>query len=249
MTRSSKESMQDEKRSSRAAVDEHLVSLVNPASFEAERYWVLRHKVEQIHRNSGLSIVAVASPVAGDGKTTTAINLAGTLAQPPASRVLLVDLDFRRPSVGKSLMINHPGGRGLVNAIFDPDLKLEDVVQHHPSCNLSILLPGQAHTTPSTPYELLKSPRLEELMEEARRKYDYVVLDTPPLVLIPDGQVISDWVDGFLIVVAAHKTPRKLLEEALNGMGPDKIMGLVFNGDDRPLYGYYKYYYTYFQPA
>ncbi len=246
MTRSSKESTRAEKRSSLAAADEHLVSLVNPASFEAERYWVLRHKVEQMHRNSRLSIVAVASPVAGDGKTTTAINLAGTLAQPPASRVLLVDLDFRRPSVGKSLMINNPGGRGLVNAIFDPDLKLEDVVWHHPSFNLSILLPGQVHTTP---YELLKSPRLGELMEEAKRKYDYVVLDTPPLVLIPDGQVISDWVDGFLIVVAAHRTPRKLLEEALNGMGPDKIMGLVFNGDDRPLYGYYKYYYSYFQPA
>jgi capsular exopolysaccharide synthesis family protein len=246
MTRSSKESRPAEKRSSHAAVNEHLVSLVNPASFEAERYWVLRHKVEQMHRNSGLSIIALASPVAGDGKTTTAINLAATLAQPPASRVLLVDLDFRRPAVGKSLRIGHPDGPGLENAILDPDLKLEEVVQDHPSFDLSLLLPGPLHTTP---YELLKSSRLGELLQEAKQKYDYVVLDTPPLVLIPDAQVISDWVDGFLIVVAAHKTPRKLLEEALNAMGPDKIVGLVFNGDDRPLYGYYRYYYTYFQPA
>jgi capsular exopolysaccharide synthesis family protein len=231
-------------RSSYVGPDERLVSLVSPASFEAERYWVLRHKLEQMHRNSGLSILAVVSPVAGDGKTTTAINLAGTLSQPPACRVLLIDLDFRRPSVGKSLRIGRSDKPGLVNAILDPDLTLEDVVQPHPSSNLSVLLPGPVQ---AGPYELLKSPRLGELLEEGRRKYDYVVLDTPPLVLMPDGQVISDWVDGFLIVVAAHKTPRKLLEEALNAMGPDKIVGLVFNGDDRPLHGYYRYYYTYFR--
>ena len=61
---------------------------------------------------------------------------------------------------------------------------------------------------------------------------------TPPLVSVPDCRVIEKWVDGFLLVVAAHKTPRKLLAEALNVMEPEKIIGLVFNGDERPLSGY-----------
>jgi Mrp family chromosome partitioning ATPase len=66
-------------------------------------------------------------------------------------------------------------------------------------------------------------------------------LDTPPLVPYPDCRVIGKWVDGFIVVVAAHKTPRKLVEEALQVMDPAKIVGLIFNRDDRPVSGYYYY--------
>src|SRR5262249_36242996 len=93
---------------------------------------------------------------------------------------------------------------------------------------------------------VLKLPRVGELLAAARQAYDFIVLDTPPLVAIPDCRVIEKWVDGFLVVVAAHKTPRKLLEEALNVTEPAKVIGLVFNGDDRPLSGYsYGYGYGY----
>jgi Mrp family chromosome partitioning ATPase len=82
---------------------------------------------------------------------------------------------------------------------------------------------------------VLKSPRLGELLAEARRRFSYIIVDTPPLVSVPDCRVIGKWVDGFLIVVTAHRTARKLLEESLNVMEPTKIVGLVFNGDDRHL--------------
>ncbi|MCI0410751.1 MAG: CpsD/CapB family tyrosine-protein kinase [Acidobacteria bacterium] len=217
-------------------VEEHLVSLLVPSSFEAEQYRALRHMVEQIHKASGLSIVAVSSPTPGDGKTTTAINLAGALAQAPEARVLLADADLRRPSVGDYLGLGASGRRGLVDAILAPGLSLEDVGGRRRPFNLSVLPAGRRL---AAPYELLKSARLGELLEEARRRYDYIVLDTPPLVPFPDCRVIGKWVDGFLLVVAAHKTPRKLVEEALSVMDPAKIVGLVFNGDDRQFSGYY----------
>ena len=81
-------------------------------------------------------------------------------------------------------------------------------------------------------HELLRSPRFESLLHEARDQYDFVVLDTPPLVPVCDAAVLSRLVDGMLIVVAAHETPRKLLEEALNLIDESKVLGIVFNGDD-----------------
>ena len=90
-----------------------------------------------------------------------------------------------------------------------------------------------AGTRPSAPYEVLESPRLGELLESCRQRFDYVILDTPPITTVPDCRVIGKWVDGFLVVVAADRTPRKLVEEALELMEPAKVVGLVFNREAR----------------
>ena len=138
------------------AVDEHFVSLVTPAAFEAEQYRALRHTIEQLHQTANLQVVAVSSPAAGDGKTTTAINLAGALAQAPEARVLLVDADLRRPALRQLLThIEDTNGADLVGAILDPRLTLEHIVQPRPPFNLSVICAGQAQPTP---YEVLKSP-------------------------------------------------------------------------------------------
>ena len=79
----------------------------------------------------------------------------------------------------------------------------------------------------------MKSPRLGELLDEARRLYDYVVIDTPPIVAFPDCRILNSWVDGWLIVVAAHRTSRKLLEESLDLMEESKTVGFVFTHDER----------------
>jgi capsular exopolysaccharide synthesis family protein len=207
----------------------HLVSVLTPHSFEAEQYRALRHTVEELHRSAGLAVVAVSSPMAGDGKTTTAINLAGALAQTVDARILLVDADLRRANLGAYVGLEGHEGAGLVGAILNPSLGLESVTQTLPHLNLSILTAGRR---PSAPYEVLKSARVGELLAEARRKYDYVIVDTPPLVMVQDSRVIEKWVDGFLVVVGANRTRRKLLTEALNIMDPTKIVGMIFNGDD-----------------
>ncbi len=220
--------------------DEHLVSLVTPAAFEAEQYRALRHIVEQAHRTTGLKVVAVSSPGTGDGKTTTAINLAGALAQAPEARVLLVDADLRRPAVGRLLDIPDTDGADLVGAFLDPDLSLDRLVQPRPPFNLSVVCAGRA---PSSPYEVLKSRRFDELIEEASHRYDYVILDTAPLNSVQDCRVIARCVGGFLVVVAADRTPRRLVEEALATLDRAMILGLVFNVDSRRSSNYSPGYY------
>jgi capsular exopolysaccharide synthesis family protein len=217
-------------------VDDHLVSLVTPTAFEAEQYRALRHIVEQHHRSDNLTLLAVSSATVGDGKTTTAINLAGSLAQGSEARVLLIESDLRSPSVAELLGFGRSSRPGLVHAILDSSLTLGEVVLPRPPFNLSVVLAGQ--TVPN-PYEVLKSPRLAALLEEARAQYDYVILDTPPLVSVQDCRVIARWVDGMILVVSAHETPRRLVEEALNVIDPAKMLGFVFNGDDQGVARYY----------
>jgi capsular exopolysaccharide synthesis family protein len=219
-------------------VDEHLVSLITPDTFEADQYRVLRHTVEQRRRTAGLAIIGVTSAGPGDGKTTTAINLAGALAQDRASRVLLIDCDLRSSAMARRLGL--ADGRGLVQAIVDPMLTLDDAIRHLPRFNLDVMAAG---FETASPYELLKSPRLGDLFEAARRRYDYVVVDTPPVVPFPDSRVLAKVIDGFLMVVSAHRTPRRLIDEALDVLPKEAIVGLVFNGDNQALSRSYHSYY------
>ena len=111
---------------------------------------------ERRYTEADLKVVAVSSPGMGDGKTITAINLAGALAQSPDTRVLLVDADLRRPALGRLLGLEDSDGANLVDGILDPDLTLSRIAQPRPPFNLSVICAGQA---PASPYEVLKSPR------------------------------------------------------------------------------------------
>src|SRR5262249_47282858 len=157
----------------------------------------LRHVLEQKHREGGFDVVAVTSAAVGDGKTTTAINLAGAFAQADEARVLLIDADLRRGAVAKDLRLGSAETGGLSDAILSPDAVLSDVVRELPEFNLAVVPAGRC---PAAPYEILKSPRLGELIREARKLYEYVIVDTPPLIPVPDARVIEKWVDGFVFV-------------------------------------------------
>jgi capsular exopolysaccharide synthesis family protein len=228
-----------------SGVDPHLVPLLTPEAFEAEPYRVLAHLVGQMHTEADLRILALSSPSSGDGKTSTAINLAGILAQEPKIRVLLVEAELRRPTIAKYLGIRHTAA-GLVRMILESTLALERVVQHCQPFNLDVLLAGYSS---ASPYDLLKLPRFGELLQEARKSYDYVIIDTPPLLPFADCRLIEQWIDGLLMVVAAHKTPRKLLAEALDVVDPAKLVGLVLNQDDYQIARYDYAYRYYTQPS
>ena len=225
---------------------EQLVSLIDSESFEANEYRVLRHRIEETRANAGRGLIGVTSPGAGEGKTTTAINLAGTLAQSAGTRVLLIDADLRLPGVARHLGLRDAGAPGLTDLILDPRLTLERVVRQRAPTNLFILTSGR-HL--AAPYETLLSQRMGDLLEQARQTYDYVILDTPPVVPVPDLHAIARWVDRFIVVVAAHRTPRRYLEETLNALDPEKVAGLVFNSADPPQPGPYGYYTGYGMPA
>jgi capsular exopolysaccharide synthesis family protein len=222
--------------------DDHLVSLLSPTTMEAEQYRTLGLMLEQRRHSGLLQVVAISSPTVGDGKTLTAINLAGALAQPSGARVLLIDADFRKPSVPLQLGLREHNLPGVRDAIVDPTLALKDIVRKLPAWNLSLALAGRSEIMP---HEIFKSSRFTELLDEARREYEWIVMDTAPLVLAPDCLMLGRTVDGFVMVVRAHKTSREEVAEALNILGPSKLLGLVFNDDDRLLYSYgYGHYYA-----
>jgi capsular exopolysaccharide synthesis family protein len=223
-------------------LDPRLVSLRTPDSFEADQYRMLRYAVERVCPAEGCRVIAVTSPISGDGKTVTAVNLAGSIAKSSEARVLLLDADLRRPSVGRVLGRNGHDGWGLVDAILDRRLTFEQTAWRLDSFNLSVITSRRPETDT---YELIASSRFGELIQEARQRFDYVVLDSPPVLPIADSRLLTECIDGFLIVIAAEKTPRRLLEETLTLLGPAKILGLVFNSEAYQHSRYGKYYYSY----
>jgi capsular exopolysaccharide synthesis family protein len=221
------------------SINGHLVTFSEPRSFEAEQYQRLRQQVERLAATRPLKVIAVTSAVVGDGKTFTALNLAGALARRKDRKVLIIDADLRRPSVMPTL--GHEGPfDGLGAAVTSAGRSLKDFVRPVEDTTLSVL-PGEVVT--SNTYELLTSPRVAELLREARATYDYVVVDTPPVLPMPDSTLLRDVVDGYLLVVSARSTPRKLVGEALNTLEPASVIGLVYNRDDRPVFGFYRSHY------
>ena len=218
-------------------VNKRLVSLTAPASLEAEQYQNLRLKLQRLKTARDIRMIALTSPTSGDGKTLSAINVAGALARGSGSRVLLIDADLRRPAVATQLGVADDAP-GLADLVVDGQMALADVVQPL-DFGFSVIPAG----TPTIPIHLIfESPRLEQVLREARDTYDFVILDTPPFLPVSDSRLLAQWVDGMILVVAAHKTPRKLLEETLNLLDGSTVLGILFNRDDRPFFGYRRHY-------
>jgi capsular exopolysaccharide synthesis family protein len=183
-----------------------------------------------------MQVIAVTSAAAGDGKTVTAINLAAALARKRNRMVLLIDGDLRRPAIAWKLGLQSTD-KGLTTALHATKRPLADFVEPVDGSTLSMLA---GSTAASETYELLTSLRFEELISEARAQYDYVIVDTPPVVPVPDSALLSSVVDGYLVVVAGRATPRRLLGEALTLLKPTQVIGLVYNRDEKPFLGFYR---------
>lgn len=209
-----------------------LVNLTRPHSADAQRYERLRLAVESAHQDGQAVVVAIASPCAGEGKTLTALNLAGALAQNPACKVALVELDLRstQGTLKDYLGLRKWTPAGVVDCVLDNAanrmVDWEQLAHYIPEFNLSLVPAGKRTLSP---YEVLNSAQLGELLTQARARFDYIIVDTAPVTLYPDTQLISRWVDHFIVLVSAGLTSRKQLADCLDLMAPQKVLGLVFN--------------------
>ena len=227
-------------------IDPRLVSLTAPHTFAAERYQGLRLRLEQLRAEKGLHVVAISSPGAGDGKTLTSINLAGVLARESDSRILLIDADLRRSSVSTQLGLD-PAAPGLADLIISGRKSLAELVRRPDTCGFDVL---QAGSSSRSVHKLFRAERLGQILADVRTAYDFVLLDTPPLVPVFDAAVLARQVDGVILVVAAEKTPRQMLGAALDQLDPSKVVGIVFNNDNSPLFSYgNRAYRPYFESA
>lgn len=186
-------------------------------------------------------IIGVTSSIRGEGKSTTAVNLAFTIAE-AGHQVLLIDGDMRLPSIGKKMdMDNAPG---LSNMLVGANQQKNYIRKSGVLENWHILTAGDI---PPNPSELLASEKLKHLFESLCEKYDYIVLDLPPVDMVSDALVVSSVVDGMVMVVRENYTERQDVRECVRQMNiaGARILGIVLNGvgEDNSGYKYYKHYY------
>lgn len=169
-------------------------------------------------------VVSITSSLAGEGKSTVASNLAAALAETGA-RVLLVDADLRRPSVGDFLGVESAVG---LTTVLTGQAELEDVVQEWGEAGLRVLPSG---AVPPNPTELLASPAMRRLLDELRQRYEHVIVDTAPLLPVADAAVLSQLVDGTIVVARAGRVRRAQLAQALANLDQVSapVLGLVLN--------------------
>jgi receptor protein-tyrosine kinase len=174
-----------------------------------------------------------ASP--GEGKTTLAVGLAAALAQEPGRRVLLVEGDLRRPAIERYLGLPaEPGVGDWLEGASGRRVPLRRLVPQG-----FLLLPAGRFVGRRP--ELLQSSRMSELFQAARRSFDYVVVDCPPLGPVADSLLLQDLVDGFLCVVRSRHTPLDLIQKGLARLSPDRIRGIIFNDHREVLRSPYRY--------
>nr|MDQ3524548.1 CpsD/CapB family tyrosine-protein kinase [Chloroflexota bacterium] len=187
-----------------------------------EQYRRLAAALHHAQVANGVKVVMIASAVPGEGKTLTAANLALTLSESYKRSVLLVDADLRRPTLHTVFRIDNSTGLadGLI-AASERRLPVRQV-----SKGLSVLPAGRPS---SDPIAGLTSDRMRRLLEEARNGFDWILIDTPPVALLPDANLLASMVDGAVLVVKAGSTPYDLVKRAVDAVGRERILGTVLN--------------------
>ena len=190
-------------------------------------------------------IIGITSSVRGEGKSTTAVHMSHALAQID-KKVLLIDADLRLPSVAKKLKLTNE--YGLSNILVDSSQRIElRVTRYSDDSSWYILTSGDI---PPNPSELLSSARMRSLMGHFAERYDFVIVDLPPVNIVTDALVMAPLLDGIVVVVRENQTTRKALDNCVREirMTDTKLLGFVMNGakESGKTYGKYKKYYKYY---
>ncbi len=206
-----------------------------------EAYKNIRTNIIALMTKKDAKVLAISSANASEGKSTTALNIAITVSQ-LEKKVLIIDADAHRPSLHKKLKIEN--NKGILNLIAE-DLELKDIIHKH-NDYLDVLTSGTNTTKPS---ELLNSEKFDELLKEFTEKYDYIIIDTPPINPVSDALVIAQKVDAIIMVVRAASTTHDAFKKAMKSLSvlDLKIDGVVVNGSDPRPRGYYKSKYSYYR--
>lgn len=217
-----------------AAEREELAILRRPTSAIAEQYRQVRNSIQALNPDGAPRTVVVTSAVAGEGKTVATLNLALALCELPRMRVLVLEADLHRPSVEHYLSL--PRRQGLCE-LLKGQLPYDQAVRATSIRGLSILSAGQR---PEKASELLGSERLRTVLHQLKQRFDYVLLDTPPVIAISDASMLGALSDGIVLVVRLGSTPRYLVEQAYNlleSMGGN-VLGtcLTGSGEEQPSY-------------
>jgi polysaccharide biosynthesis transport protein len=214
---------------------------------DAEAYRILRTNIEFNRRSADANAITIVSGGAGEGKSTTLVNLAYICAQ-GGYNTLMIDGDLRRPKLHTFFDINN--SVGLTNYLTTA-LMLEDVILQTPIENLYFMPSG---ILPADAAGILNSRRMSELIADVKNRFDLVLIDSPPILGVSDASVLASEVDLTIIVIQHRKLPRNMLlrvKQAIENVGGN-LLGVVLNNVDvrsDSQYQYYTSYYTYYSPT
>jgi len=199
--------------------------LSGPNALAAEEFRKLRTMIFQTSTSKPMQTVLVTSAVAGEGKSTVASNLALAISHGVREHALLVDCDLRNTHNTPLIKRNIPSGlsdylMGKLNPI--------NLIVRTGTPKLSVLPSG---SIASNPAELVGSEKMRNLVKTLKSQYAnrYIIIDSPPIMLTTEPIILSEMVDGVIVVVLAGKTPREVVQKALNSIHREKIFGIVLN--------------------
>jgi capsular exopolysaccharide synthesis family protein len=221
------------------AIEGKVVVDQGTSSVSVEQYRRLAATLHGLQVGSGLRTIMVTSALPRDGKTLTTTNLALTLSESYRRRVLLIDADLRRPSIHEVFGLSN--NVGLSDGLRGGAEGALPVIQVSPM--LTVLTAGAPDHNPMAG---LTSERMASVLKEASARFDWVLLDTPPIGLISDARLLAGLVDGVLLVVGAGSTDYAAVNKTVKELGRDRILGVVLNRvrDDVSAGSHYEDYYV-----
>ena len=219
-----------------ARVEPHLLAITEPRSPECEQYRSLRTRLLQAGERQRMRAFVITSAGIGEGKTLTALNLAWLLAQTDGVKALVIDADLRQPCAADYLGIETDCG--LSEVLTGETKLLEAIVRLRPS-GLHLLPGGAAREDVA---ELLSGPRFGHLLDDARKMFDYIIIDAPPLGVFTDANLLINRADAALLVLRAAKTRYSVVDRLLEQLPRERMLGVVLNraeiGPDETAYYY-----------
>lgn len=219
----------------------NLVTQNDPKNPAAEAYRVIRTGIQFAQAGKELQTIALTSCTPNDGKSTTIANLAVVLTQAGKS-VLLIDCDMRNPTVHKIFNLSNKVG---LSSCISMGTALSDAVQKTSIEGLYALTGG---VIPPNPSELLGSEQMKNVLQRAKEQYDYVLIDTPPVMPVTDALIVGRFVDGMILVIASAEVKVEMARDVKNQLvnAGANILGVVLNKVRSEHHGYgYGYYYYY----
>lgn len=194
-----------------------------------EQYRLLRSRLSSLNGSHNNKVIAITSTQKGEGKSITSVNLAIVMAEDTKKKVLLIDADMRKPSV--QAFFNTKSEYGLAD-LLSIKADIESAVVPSGIKNLTLLSAGGPVENTA---DLLAAPVLREVIEKFKKRFDYIIVDSPPIIPFSDMNIIGDIVDGILLIVRAERTPKDRVLEALKSLNKENVMGIVLNDSKKRL--------------
>ena len=223
------------------SADARIKLVLQDESIAGEQFRLLRAKLSFLQRQQPLRILLISSAVAGEGKTLTACSLASVLAQERGKRVLLIDADLRRAGTTTSLGLRRTPELGGLSQILQGEASVDDVLLNCANRDLHFLPAGRPVPNPA---DLLSSHIFQRELKNLMPLFDWILIDSPPIIPLADANLLVSLCDGVLLVVHATKTPAKYIKQAIERIGKPKLCGVVLNCVQHPKSSPYYYYKT-----